>query len=396
MQAQPRIVSAIRRSAAVASGTRAIVRARMSTISLADVYSRRGNNFDALRFALATAVIWSHCYALAGRPMDPLFALTGQIDAGSLAVEAFFVLSGFLITQSWDGDPDVRNFAVKRTLRLAPALVVALAFGALLVGPIVSSVPSVQYLLAPSTWEHFGGALLNRHLASPLLFVDNPVPHQLNASLWSLRYEILCYGIVAVIGVVAGARWAIVGPLLLAGGLGAEAALAWSGAPGAGVPATLARLIAAFFAGSTLYAFRRQIPFSPLLATAAAAALAAGALVGGLRFVFPLAGAYLLLCLACWRALPLQGFGRYGDFSYGLYVFAYPLQQSIVQVAGTAISIPAFFGMAFGTTLVLAVLSWHFIEAPSLARKPRRAQARTAEAPCPTGPAWPATSSGGS
>lgn len=112
--------------------------------------------------------------------------------------------------------------------------------------------------------------------------------------------------------------------------------------------------------------------------------------------MFPLAGAYLLLFLACWPALPLQGFGRYGDFSYGLYVFAYPLQQWIVQAAGTSISMPAFFAAAFSATLVLAVLSWRFIEAPSLARKPHRATARMAEAPCPTGPVWPVTSPGGS
>lgn len=372
-----------------------MIRRQVSCTALGDVYSR-SNNFDALRFVLATGVIWSHCYALSGRAMDPVFALTRQIDAGSLAVEAFFVLSGFLITQSWDGDPDLRNFAVKRTLRLAPALIAAVVFGALVVGPLVCSVPSVQYLLAPSTWEHFGGVFLNRYLASPLLFTDNPVPHQLNAALWSLRYEILCYGIVAVVGALAPARWTVVSPLLLAGGIGGEAVLAWFGAPLAGVPATLARLIACFFAGSTLYALRRRVPFTPLLAAAAAAALAASALIGGLRFMFPLAGAYLLLFLACWPALPLQGFGRYGDFSYGLYVFAYPLQQSIVQAAGTSISMPMFFGVAFGATLVLAVLSWHFIEAPSLALKPRRAPVRMAEAPCSTGPAWPVTSPGGS
>jgi peptidoglycan/LPS O-acetylase OafA/YrhL len=373
-----------------------MTRSETGTRVLGEIYDRRANNFDALRFVLATVVIWSHCYALAGRPMDPVFALTRQIDAGSLAVQAFFVLSGFLITQSWDGDPYLRNFAIKRALRLVPAMVAALVFGALIVGPIVCSVTPAQYLLAPSTWAHFGGVLLHRYLASPLLFGDNPVAHQLNASLWSLRYEILCYAIVALVGARAASRWTFVSPLLLAGGLAAAIVLAWVGAPITGAPATLAWLIACFFAGSTLYAFRDRIPFSPLLAAGAAAVLAAGVLVGGLRLVFPLAGTYLLLFLACWRTLPLQGFGRYGDFSYGLYVFAYPLQQSIVQVAGAGISIPAFFGLAFGTTLVLAVLSWRFIEAPSLARKPRRAPIRVAETPCPTGPVCVVTSPGGS
>ena len=371
-------------------------RSRAAIPSLADVYDRRRNNFDVLRFGLATAVIWSHCYALAGRPMDPVFALTGQIDAGSLAVEAFFVLSGFLITQSWDSDPDLRSFSTKRALRLVPALVAALVFGALVVGPLATTGPVLDYLEARSTWAHLGSVALHRHLASPLLFADNPVPNQLNASLWSLRYEILCYGVVALVGACLRVRWSIVAPMLLGGALAGHVLLAALGANPAGVAMTLARLVAAFFAGGTLYALRRRVPFTPLLAAGAAGALAAAALIGGLRFVFPLAGAYLLLFLACWRVLPLQGFGRHGDFSYGLYVFAYPLQQSIVQYAGTAISMPVFFGVAFGATLVLAVLSWHFIEAPSLARKPRRISARTVETPCPTGPAWPVTSPGGS
>jgi peptidoglycan/LPS O-acetylase OafA/YrhL len=363
-------------------------------MSLADVYDRRRNNFDALRFGLASAVIWSHCYALAGRPMDPVFRLTGQIDAGSLAVEAFFVLSGFLITQSWDGDPDLRGFTVKRALRLVPALLAALVFGALVVGPIATAAPLAAYFSSLDTWAHFGSVALHRYLASPLLFADNPVPNQLNAALWSLRYEILCYGIVALLGSV-GARWTVASALLLTAGVAGEALTGWTGV-GTGLPATLARLIACFFGGSLLYALRRRVPFSPLLALAAIAALAAGALIGGFRLLFPIAGTYLLLFLACWPALPLQQFGRYGDFSYGLYVFAYPIQQSIVQWAGPSISMPAFFALAYVPTLTLAVLSWHLIEKPSLARKPRRASAAAAPAPRPTGPVWAVTSSEGS
>ena len=143
--------------------------------SLAAVYDRRRNNFDVLRFGLATAVIWSHCYALAGRSMDPVFALTGQIDAGSLAVEAFFVLSGFLITQSWDGDPDLRSFTTKRTLRLVPALVAALVFGTR-----SSSVRSRPPCRSPTTSRPVARGRIRRvalrHLASPCCSRTTPYP----------------------------------------------------------------------------------------------------------------------------------------------------------------------------------------------------------------------------
>lgn len=283
---------------------------------------------------------------------------------------------------------------MKRALRLVPALLAALVFGALIVGPLMTAAPLAQYVTSLSTWAHFGSVALHRYLASPLLFPDNPVPDQLNAPLWSLRYEIMCYGLVALLGRV-GARLSLASALLLAGGLAAQAVLTWTGAE-AGVPATFARLVACFFAGSLLYTLRRRVPFSPLVALGAALALAAGALVGGFRFVFPIAGTSLLLFLACWPVLRLQGFGRHGDFSYGLSVFAYPIQQSIVQWAGTSISMPAFFVLSYLPTLTLAVLSWRFIEAPSLARKPRRASPIVAPVPRPTGPVWVVTSSEGS
>lgn len=365
------------------------------TPSLADVYARRHNNFDALRVGLATTVIWSHCYALAGRPMDPVFALTRQVDAGSLAVDGFFILSGFLITQSWDGDPDLRDFSVKRALRLVPALIAALIFGAFVIGPLATPVSVLDYLTAGSTWAHFGSVLLHRHLASPLLFADNPVPHQLNASLWSLRYEIACYALVAAVGVTWRGRWRTAGALLFLAGLAGQAALSGTG-PSVGPLATACRLVACFFAGATLYAARDRVPFHPGLAALAAGMLAVTGLLGGFHLAFPIAGAYLLLFLACWPALPLQGFGRHGDVSYGLYVFAYPIQQTIVQAAGPGISIPVFFLLAFLPTLGLAALSWRFIEAPALARKPRRRRTVPVPGACPTGAVWAVTPTEGS
>src|SRR4029079_5929786 len=222
---------------------------------------------------------------------------------------------------------------------------------------------------------------------SPLLFPDNPLPNWLNTSLWSLRYEVFCYALIAGVGLVLGKRWLLVAPLVLLVSVLGQMLFAATGQAGGlpGVPETTFRLVACFFAGSTLFVARKRVPFGPALAAGAAALLLASAWLGGFRYVFPFAGSYLLLFLAIWPRLPLQRFGRYGDFSYGLYVFAYPIQQAIVQVAGPAIPIRLFFLLAFVPTLLLAALSWHFVEAPALARKPRRRQGQGEDAaPCPT------------
>ena len=233
--------------------------------TLEDVYQRRWNNFDVLRFGLAAAVIWSHCYALAGLSMDPVFAFTRQIDAGSLAVDCFFVLSGFLITQSWVSDPTLGDYVVKRALRLVPALVVALAFGTLIVGPMVTREPLSTYFSSWDTWAHFEGVVLHRHLGSPLLFPDNPLPNWLNTSLWSLRYEVFCYALIAGVGLVLGKRWLVVAPLVLLVSVLGQMLFAATGQAGGlpGVPETTFRLVACFFAGSTLFVARERVPFGP-------------------------------------------------------------------------------------------------------------------------------------
>ena len=167
--------------------------------TLAVAYDAHHNNFGFLRFFFAALVIWSHSYTLAGQS-DPVWALSGQTDGGSIAVDGFFVLSGFLITQSWLQQPILGAFAVKRLLRLVPALLVATIFGAFVIAPLGTTLPLADYLRSPGPWLHFLGVPLARYLFIPDVFVTNPHPYLLNSPLWSLRYEILCYVLVALLG----------------------------------------------------------------------------------------------------------------------------------------------------------------------------------------------------
>lgn len=345
-----------------------------TTQTFASAYRRDANNFDFLRFALATLVIWSHCFPLLGRGMDWSYAASGQIDGGSLAVDCFFVLSGFLITQSWLAQPRVSAYARKRALRILPAMVAALVFGALVIGPFVSGIPVGQYLSSSAPWLHFLSVALNRYLCVPPVFADNPLPYLLNSPLWSLRYELLCYALVPLF-VARGGR---LGVLATAGAF-ATSWVYFLTRPDDGIPSMMARLLTCFSAGMLMFLLRERIPYSRALAIAAASVLALSFFTAEFRQVFPVAGSYLLLFIAFSPRLPLHHFARHGDFSYGLYVFAYPIQQTVVWILGPQISVATCFVLAFAAALVVAVLSWRFVEAPALARKARAYARRPAD-----------------
>ena len=339
-------------------------------------YDAHRNNFGFLRFFLASTVIWSHSYALSGRS-EPVAALSGQADAGSLAVDGFFVLSGFLVTQSWIQQPSVRAFAAKRFLRLVPALVVATVFGAFVIGPLGTALSFGDYVGSSGPWLHFLGVLLIRYLYIPASFANNPLPHLLNTPLWSLRFEILCYTLVGLLGAVWDrhlgkvATWVFVFSWLV------YVCLPASISP-LSILFNTPRLLACFSAGMVLFIYRSWVPIGPRWALLAALVLGVTFVTGGLRSTLPWAGAYLLIYFACLRGSRLENFCRYGDFSYGLYILACPIQQLLLYYLGPQIPVSAFFGLAFLPTLGLAVLSWRFVEAPALALKPKAARSQEA------------------
>jgi peptidoglycan/LPS O-acetylase OafA/YrhL len=337
--------------------------------TLAGVYDPRRNMFDFVRFVLATVVLWSHSYALLGREQDPIFAASGQIDAGGLAVDGFFVLSGFLILQSWLAAPQARTYWMKRGLRIVPAMIVALVFGAFIVAPLFVSDGPAEYFASRAPWEHLLGVVLNRYLAIEGAFGRNPLPGWTNASLWSLRYEMLCYAAIALLaGRLEGvARQRLL--LLFAVAWTAFATANVLGLRPMGIPFTLSRLVACFAGGGVVYAWRARMPASWFALGCAALLLGLSFFLGGFRLVFPLVGAYALIRASCGDVLRLARFGRHGDFSYGMYVFAYPIQQSLVSILGASTSVPVLFGSSFVLTLGAATLSWHLVESPALRLK---------------------------
>ncbi len=136
-------------------------------------------------------------------------------------------------------------------------------------------------------------------------------------------------------------------------------------------------LILYFLAGMLLHLYRDVVPYSRLLfAACLGALLLCGLRLGHWEVALPVCGSYILLCIAFWRRLGLQRFAHFGDFSYGLYLYAFPIQQLLVLYYGRHLTIPTLFGAAFLLTLCVAVLSWYAVERPCLRLKRRSSRAQ--------------------
>ena len=336
----------------------------------------RANLFDFLRCALAVLVIYSHSHALlAGNDeTEPLYRWTrGQLTGGGLAVDSFFIISGYLITQSWVRSRGLGDFLLKRVLRVYPAFIVAVALGVLVVAPLSSGLS-----LSIDAGDWLLGTLDLRGYTPANTFPDNPLPNAVNGSLWSVAYEFWCYLGIALLGTCALLRHRrLISAFLLLAIAVSIVFVAWDLNPGGkvlgvifGAPSCWARLLPYYLAGTTFYLWRDRTPMSWTLAGISVAVLFAGPLLApwGVALTCPLALTYLLLFLAL-RPIPgLVGWAKRGDFSYGLYLYAFPVQQLLVMWR-PAMQPLELFSLALPLTLLCAFVSWHLIEKPFLELK---------------------------
>lgn len=339
----------------------------------------RDNNMNLLRFIMALAVLVSHAWPICKGPgtPEPLQAATGY-SLGSYAVFVFFALSGFLISESYAQKNAPGPYLVARTARLVPGLLVSLLLVAFVLGPVVSA----AYLDAPQSWGFVAAnlTLIHPQYSLPGVFAGNPYP-QVEGSIWTLAHEAGWYLVVLACGLCGILRRpALVG--LLAGLM----ALAYVGLqvaglqyPGLHIAAKLAQFIQLglpFALGMAFRSYKALIPNT--LWIMAALALAAGVTLNT-PYGFPLLMAFVVYAtfwLAYGPGGALRAFNRVGDYSYGIYIYAFPLQGLIVWLL-PGVGVAGNIALATPLTLGLAVLSWHLVEHPALiwvkARLPRRA-----------------------
>lgn len=340
--------------------------------SLGETFDPRRNSLNALRLALATAVVVSHAGPLTGRPEPRM----GGVTFGVWAVYGFFIVSGFLITRSRLNRPLI-DYYRDRVLRIVPGYVVALLVTALFFAPLGSTFnEGTTYRLS----DAFSYVLHNLLLYPPGLFQEtigntlDGVPYIpiWNGPLYTLFYEALAY--VAIATLVSLLPRRALGPVLAVGAcLLTVAALAIAGGrtvPGPAFLTTAVPLALAFAVGALLWLYRARVPAGHVAGGAAAAVLVALVIAdraSGVLFV-----PYGLLLLYLGMKLPLIEVGRRRDISYGMYVYAWPVQMLLV-VAAPALTVDAPMivdvALVVAVTAIFAVASYDLVEGPALRRK---------------------------
>lgn len=331
---------------------------------------RQKNSFDLLRLFAAALVLYSHQHVLLGHVEPELF---GWTSFGGVGVSIFFFLSGFLVWSSWARDPDLKRFFVRRSLRIFPALWFVVLFSMLVLGPILSTLAVPDYFAAHESWRYLSTALLVVRRGLPGVFVDNPYPAAINGSLWTLPVEFLCYVSVALMGGLTLARrnWAMVF------GLGLAVLAAAYGASLLG-PRFITHLeMVALFWWGVMYGFVRERPASERKAWAMWIGLAFVAFLWlgsrGLERTGVLLFAAVLVIGA--QRLPWgeRVTEHLGDLSYGMYIFAFPVQQIVVMLGKSRDwSFSTHLSLSFLVTGLLAYVSWHVLEKRALTFKPKR------------------------
>ena len=331
---------------------------------------RTANNFDFLRLFAALMVVIGHSFWLFGsNALEPVKAFTGSWDLADIAVHVFFVMSGFLIAGSWVNTQSILSFAGKRALRIFPALIVAVIFTTFVVGPLATTLSVAEYLGHTGTWDYLANIILITDFRLPGVFMDSAFPNTVNGSLWTLPFEVFMYVSLMGLGLIVLHRVSIGIPVLLATLCFFVAHVITLETSEFARLASLARLGTFFYAGASLYFFYDRLRWHWLVAVA----LILFQFVFAKSSIWPVVHAltlpYLVIYVGHLRIPAVANVGKAGDFSYGLYIFSFPLQQLMMHWWAQELSLAGFMAISIFVSGFFAVISWHFVEEPAMKLK---------------------------
>lgn len=325
--------------------------------------STRNNSFDGLRLLAAVFVVIGHGFVLTAHGQAPSI---GGVTIHALGVDTFFVISGYLVSDSWLRDSRVSTFFVRRVLRIFPALAALILITLFVIGPTISTLGARDYFASTMTWAYLQNLLLVGVYQLPGVFTQGHWTTAVNGCLWTLGLEFLGYAVIATGRLLPGRRSSI--PLLMLLGVGAVLVIAFGTDKGFGADG---RVWVFFAVGGLARHVRAQRGLRP----AAGAIVLVAWLTLGIWIPAWAAAAswvavpYVVLALGTASLPAFRSAARWGDLSYGLYLWGFLIQQLVVERFGNlppALGIPVVLTCALG----IAWLSWQHLERPALRKKP--------------------------
>lgn len=361
-------------------------------MTFGDVLDRNngfGPGFDFLRVALAFAVLGWHALGIATgnfsyQESSPIWIYNHCV------LPMFFALSGFLIAGSAQRLA-FHSFFINRSLRILPALAVEIFLSAVFLGLLFTTLSPGEYFTDPKFRTYFLNIFGWVHYELPGVFETNPIPAIVNHSLWTVPFEMACYVLMAVIILTRALRW----PWVLLGSvffyIVAAAFVQYLAEDVDSHPRWLRLavyvtqglgrfiygrnlyLIPSFCFGLIFFALRHRIPYSHKLAAVLVLGIVIVGFLGNGEWtdfgLFALVAiptfAYLAVYVGLSRIPPMPFFSG-GDYSYGIYLYGYPIQQALVAAIPVDMPWPVLLVLSALATTLFAYVSWHYVEKPIL------------------------------
>ncbi|MEQ1648662.1 MAG: acyltransferase [Hyphomicrobiaceae bacterium] len=331
------------------------------------------NSFGVLRVAMALAVLVSHCFYLwyGTSTAEPLYKWTGY-TLGQHGVQVFFFLSGVLVAQSLATSQSVRDYAIARGLRIFPALIACVLVTTLVLGVWLTTLDVKSYLNAREVAAYVLKtiSLSTGSATLPGVFENTPVPGVVNSSLWTLKYEVLCYIMLAAVGFVAiqSKRPQMVAGIALAIWFLVMLQQRPQLLPSSPFSQVMLYFSLFFGSGVAAYALRDKIKLSGHLAMLFLLIAVWTNKTNFQEISLALALGYGSLWLATLRFGGLRDFTNHSDYSYGVYIYGVPVTQAILTLHPD-MNLVSLIGFTLAGVFLAAFLSWELIEKPALRLK---------------------------
>lgn len=321
----------------------------------------RKNNFDFIRLIGALLVLYSHSFPLTGNgAQEPFIIFTkGQLSFGGLGVLIFFSISGFLITKSYVERNNFMIFLKSRFFRIIPALVPVVILTVFVLGPLVTNLTLMEYFYSKMTWKY----LLNifpvkeAYFWLPGVFAEFPNKSP-NGSLWTLPLELQCYAVVALLGIFSilkkiQNKWFLFCIFVL---LNVVIGIFYFKI------SYFVKVQVAFLFGGLYFLLFRYIYWNPYIGCMSLIGLIISGFFGYLILGWYVFGTYLMIYLSYELMICSWKFMRFGDISYGFYIYSFPVQQTLIYLNMGKMKPIQNVIMAFPIVFCFAFLSWHLLE----------------------------------